>query len=86
MVRFNADPEFTHPDCALLVDPLSRKRERGSLRFLLFHPLSAAGEERVVERGNDRVSQPERVYRIPIYPVNIAYLRKYSYFLKYFKK
>ena len=46
---------LTHPVFASLDHPLSRKRERGQNAEV--HPLSAEGEERVVERSKDRVSQ-----------------------------
>jgi hypothetical protein len=53
--------EFTHPGPARagLVDPLFCKQKRGS-RKNEAHPLSAAGEERVVEQSDDRVSKPSK--------------------------
>ena len=45
---------LTHPDYASLVDPLCRERQRG---LRIKNPLSAKGEERVVERSDDRVSR-----------------------------
>ncbi len=53
---------LTHPDFAKpLVDPLFAARKEGISRIIKFNklkfPLSAKGEERVVERSNDRVSK-----------------------------
>jgi hypothetical protein len=56
---------LTHPDIATLVDPLfsfAGKRVREVFSFVLYlssifqTPLSAIGEERVVQRSVDRVS------------------------------
>jgi hypothetical protein len=48
---------ITHPDYASLVDSLFAARKEGNFFFYFIHnPLSAEGEERVVERSNDRVS------------------------------
>ena len=57
--------QTTHPDIATLVDPLfsfagKRVKEMFPCSFALypfFAPLSAAGEERVVQRSADRVSK-----------------------------
>ena len=46
----------THPDIAALVTPLSASRIEG-LSFFFLYPLSAAAEERVVKRSEDRVSR-----------------------------
>ena len=56
---------LTHPDIASLVDPLFAARKEGvplsRNNFYTFqNPLYAKGEERVVERSKDRVSQNMR--------------------------
>jgi len=59
---------LTHPDDASLVDPLcgfAAKRVKKIKQNRSF-PLSAAGEERVPERSDGRVSQPGGHYRLPI--------------------
>ena len=53
---------FTHPDIVSLVDPLFATRKEGdsvyNINFILsLYPLYAKGEERVVQRSVDRVSQ-----------------------------
>ncbi len=52
----------TYPDIVSLVDPLFAARKEGEsvngIKFILFsNPLYAVGEERVVQRSADRVSQ-----------------------------
>ena len=57
LILSNADS--THPDIAALVTPLSASRIEGILfsLTLFLYPLSAEGEERVVQRSADRVSR-----------------------------
>jgi len=55
----------THPDIATLVDPLFAARKEGTVSFMIKfilspNPLYAKGEERVVERSKDRVSENMR--------------------------
>jgi hypothetical protein len=51
---------MTHPNYAMLVDPLSAsgKREKKNAAKTLF----TRSEERVVERNNDRVSPRNKVF------------------------
>jgi hypothetical protein len=48
--------ESTHPECAALFDPPLSFRGKEGCKDVP-NPLSAAGEERVVGRSNDRVSK-----------------------------